>query len=352
MQRIFTKFSYACILVLLCFKAMADSTVVGLGAGGLEFRSTDAVSMIKERLIISPQKIDAQYIFKNVTDKTVELMVAFPLPVIDFKKVGGHGPYINIANANHENFVDFKTLVDGQAVHTKVESKALLGDKDISAELKKLGISYWIPGHGFGDKEIVQRQLAQLSRSAQQQLIKSGIVQKLDESEDSDLAPLWRLVTLYHWIQRFPVGKNVSIQHIYKPIPSTSEGLSSLLYDFERKPHAKFVLNGTAEGRYPKDADHLKQYCMTDGFWSEVKRTPNLGAFQTDEIDFILKTANAWHKPIGEFTLVLQTLKPENLVSICMDGIKQTSATSFEVTKRNFAPDKDIKVFFLRKERD
>jgi len=36
-------------------------------------------------------------------------------------------------------------------------------------------------------------------------------------------------------------------------------------------------------------------------------------------------------------------------VSLCIDGIKQTSATSFEVTKRNFAPDKDIKVFFLTK---
>jgi len=348
MNQIFKILSFLLISVLFCGKATADSTVVGLGAGGLEFRSTESVSMIKERLTISPQKIDAQYIFKNITDQPVELMVAFPLPVIDFKHVGGHGPYINISNSNHENYVDFKTIVDGQAVHTKIESKALLGDKDISAELKKLGISYWIPGHGPGDREIVRKQLAQLDRGIRQRLIKAGFIQAIDDrGVDGELMPSWRLVTLYYWTQIFPVGKNVSIQHIYKPVPSLSEGFSALLYDYQNKPLAGFVLGGTTEARYPKDANHLKQYCMTDGFWAEVKRKTNLSAFQSNEINFILKTANAWHKPIGEFTLVLQTLKPENLVSLCIDGIKQTSATSFEVTKRNFAPDKDIKVFFL-----
>ena len=67
--------------------ARADDTVIGLGAGGLEFRTTDKVSMVKELLTISPQKIDALYTFRNRTKHPVELMVAFPLPVIDFSKL-------------------------------------------------------------------------------------------------------------------------------------------------------------------------------------------------------------------------------------------------------------------------
>jgi hypothetical protein len=105
-------------------------------------------------------------------------------------------------------------------------------------------------------------------------------------------------------------------------------------------------LTGNANARYPKNAEGLKQYCMTDQFFAAAKTKT---AFKTYSIDFILKTANAWHKPIGEFTLVLQTDDPQNLVSICMEGMKQTSPTSFEITKHDFAPVDDLKVFFLKK---
>jgi hypothetical protein len=77
-------------LFIVCFfllfqpnRSLADDTVVGLGAGGLEFRTTDKVSMVKEWLSISPKLIDARYTFRNTTDQPVELMVAFPLPVLD-----------------------------------------------------------------------------------------------------------------------------------------------------------------------------------------------------------------------------------------------------------------------------
>ena len=319
--------------------------------------------MVKERLTISPKKIDARYTFRNVTDHPVELMVAFPLPVIDYSRLNPHGPYINIPNSHNANFVDFKTIVDDQPVKTRVETKALLGDKDISNDLKSVGIKYWIPGNGtdYGvmddhnaknlqaNKEQrldAIKQVQALSKNAQQQLIKLGALENGPPEDDVYPFPKWRLVTLYYWTQVFPPGKDVIIQHTYKPISTMSEGFHIETFDLKTNKFLPVQMMGTADARYPKGAENLKQYCMTDSFYAGAKKKPG---FQTHDIDFILKTANAWHKPIGEFTLVLQTDAPENLVSICMDKLKQTSPTTFEVTKYNFAPAEDLKVFFLVK---
>ena len=337
--------------------ARADDTVIGLGAGGLEFRTTDKVSMVKELLTISPQKIDALYTFRNRTKHPVELMVAFPLPVIDFSKLNPHGPYINIPNSHNANFVDFTTVVDDQQVHTLTETKAFVADKDVSAELKKLGIQYWLPGNGTDYAVSPQQansaplldsiqQVQALPKQAQQHLIKLGALIEGPPQDDVFPYPNWRLVTLYYWTQIFPPDKDVIIRHTYRPISTKTAGFHLQSYDPKTMKLLPLVLMGNANARYPKDAENLKQFCMTDDFFAAVKTKLN---FQTNIIDFILKTANAWHKPIGEFTLVLQTDAPENLVSVCMSGLKRTSPTSFEVTRKNFAPAEDLKIFFLTK---
>jgi len=346
-----------CLSIFQANSTFADDTVVGLGAGGLEFRTTDKVSMVKELLTISPTVIDARYTFRNTTDQPVELMVAFPLPVIDFSRINPHGPYINIPNSHSANFVEFKTTVDGRAVSTLTETKALLGDKDISAELKRAGIRFWIPGYGtnygLSTQEIradlnrdSTKQVQALPKNTQQHLINIGALKNGPPEDDAYPFPNWRLVTLYFWTQVFPVGQDVIIHHTYQPISTMSEGFNIQSYDQKTMQHLPLELIGNPNARHPKSAEGLKQYCMTEQFFAAAKTKT---AYKTYAIDFILKTANAWHKPIGEFTLVLKTDDPENLVSICMEGMKQTSSSTFEVTKHNFAPSEDLKIFFLKK---
>jgi hypothetical protein len=349
-------FFVCCFLGLPLNRALANDTVVGLGAGGLEFRTTNEVSMVKERLTISPKKIDVRYTFRNVTDHPVELMIAFPLPVIDYSRLSPRGPYVNIPNSHNVNFVDFKTLVDGKPVITLTETKALLGDRDISNDLKNAGIRYWIPGYGTDYGVIDQqanarqpdalKQVQALPKSKQQQLVKIGALETGEPKDDVYPFPKWRLVTLYYWTQVFPPGKDVIIQHTYKPVSTMSEGFNIQTIDEKTMKFRPVQMMGTPDARYPKGLEYLKEYCMDDNFYAGAKKKPGS---QTHSIDYIIKTANAWHKPIGEFTLVLQTDAPENLVSICMDNLKQTSPTTFEVTKYNFAPAEDLKVFFLVK---
>ena len=68
-------------------------------------------------------------------------------------------------------------------------------------------------------------------------------------------------------------------------------------------------------------------------------------AFSTD---YILMSGNNWKGPIGHFHLTLDKLKPDNVLSLCWDGkLKKTGATTFEDTRENFAPARDIKLLVV-----
>ena len=71
-----------------------------------------------------------------------------------------------------------------------------------------------------------------------------------------------------------------------------------------------------------------------------------LQGYQTD---FVLKTANNWKGPIGHFQLSLDKLKPDNVLSLCWGGdLKKTGPTTFESTRENFAPERDIRLLVLQ----
>jgi hypothetical protein len=332
----------------ICLTALADDTVVGLGSGGLEFLSTDEIEMVQEDLTISTNIIDARYIFRNITDHPVKIMVAFPLPIIDFSKFSYYGPAINLPKFNGSNFVDFKTYVNNQIIETKVETKALVNYSDISNELRKLNINFEIPGpQGFNEN--ISKKLSSLKKADQEKLIKLGAIQNLkaDDSQPDLFYENWSLVTLYYWTQTFPVGQTVQIRHTYHPIIEESAGFGALLTDYTGKP-IPLVLEGTPDARYPADSrDYFKPYCMTDEFWKLAREKNTRFSYESKKINFILKTANAWRKPIGEFNFIIERNNPDSLVSLCMDGIKKVSPTRFKLTKTNFIPDKDIDIFFL-----
>jgi len=54
--------------------------------------------------------------------------------------------------------------------------------------------------------------------------------------------------------------------------------------------------------------------------------------------DYILSTAATWKGPIGHFHLTLDKRDARNVLSVCWQGLKKTSPTTFEFTADNFAP--------------
>lgn len=66
-------------------------------------------------------------------------------------------------------------------------------------------------------------------------------------------------------------------------------------------------------------------------------------------MSYILTTGANWAKPIENFKLTIERDVNE-LVSFCWDGsVKKISATQFQMIKKNFKPQKDIDIIFVKK---
>ena len=65
------------------------------------------------------------------------------------------------------------------------------------------------------------------------------------------------------------------------------------------------------------------------------------------ELHYVLTTGSNWLGTIGVFHLTVDKGKPGNLVSLCIDGIKKTGATTFESVKKDFTPERDLKILIL-----
>jgi hypothetical protein len=89
--------------------ASADDSSAVLGIGGLQFTHTDAIQMVSEDLYLSMTQVRIRYSFRNLTNRDVTMLVAFPLP--DISPNYYYEP-VNIPAPGEANFVRFRTRVD------------------------------------------------------------------------------------------------------------------------------------------------------------------------------------------------------------------------------------------------
>lgn len=326
-------------LLLICgaasgAPARANDSVAGIGAGGLEFETSDAVTMEKENLSISMSRIQVDYVFRNVTSAPVDLYVAFPLPIINLSEVLGYGDH-NVPDPDSVNFFAFETRVNDRPAPTAVQTKAFLNGKDITRELREAKVVFDIPGPKLVDS------LGHLSKADMRKLTAMGALG--DGGCGEMVCPLWSLETIYYRQQRFEPGAAVKISHSYKP------AFSSFFLQTEKN------LAGPKEARFPANAPVYAAWCMDEALWRTINKPRGPQASDTFGIghglQYILQTANSWNGPIGEFTLTIDKGAPGNLLSLCIDGVKKTGPTTFEARKRNYRPDQDLNILFIAPEK-
>jgi hypothetical protein len=316
--------------VLLSSPARANDSVAGIGAGGLEFETSDAVTMEKEALSISLSRIQVDYVFRNVTNAPVDLYVAFPLPIINLAEVLGYSGY-NIPDPGSMNFFAFETRVNDRPAPTAVQTKAFLNGKDITRDLREAKVVFDIPGPRLVES------LGHLSKADIRKLTAMGALG--DGGCGEMVCPLWSLETIYYRQQRFEPGVGVKISHSYKP------AFSSFFVQAEQN------LAGSKEARFPVSAPEYAAWCMDEALWRTINKPRGPNAPDTfgigHEVKYILRTANSWNGPIGDFTLTIDKGAPGALLSLCVDGIKKTGPTTFEVRKRNYRPDQDLNILII-----
>ncbi len=160
-------------------------------------------------------------------------------------------------------------------------------------------------------------------------------------TEGSETDPLevwgtWSIVWRYHWTQTFPAGKDLRIRHEYTNLPPGG------LFYWEHPPADYQV-------------DLQTQYCIDDGTSKAIAKAlkhpegDEYGNYGTSfNISYVLRTANSWAGPIGKFRLTLDKGAPENVISLCAEGVKKTGPTTFVVEKTDFVPEKDLEILIVQ----
>jgi hypothetical protein len=320
-------FAAAVLLACSASPAPANDSVAEVTAGGLELRETSAVSMLAEDLFVSAEQVRVQYRFRNDRSRAgvVEAIVAFPMPDRD----------LSLEREGDVAFPsDFRTLVDGKPVATRTELKAMLDGADMSAILTAMKLSI------AGSPEAIDAALEALSPVQRDELLRLRLAEVEEYGAGAGalrLVPLWTIRETHYWPQAFRADRETRIEHSYRPGTGMSVGTALVDRAFRR----------SAEGRRM-----IADYCIDAAFLAGLDRLarraggdyPLLGE---QRFGYILTTGGNWAQPIGDFRMVIDKGAAENLVSFCASGVRKISPTQFQVSHKNWRPDRDLKVLVI-----
>jgi uncharacterized protein DUF4424 len=316
---------------LAALPASANDSAAELSVGGLVFTRTDDVSLESENLSITPEHVVVRYRFVNTTDKPVTLTVGFPFPDIDLAEGDNYAIPVNEA----ENFLGFQTKVDGKPITFTMHQTAYLGDKDISAGLRKTGVPLLPLGP-------LQPRLTELPAATRDALIDQGLLLKNGTNDRGEQLYIggWRVKTAAVRKQTFPPQTPVVVEHRYR----TSLGVSFdtiLRKGLRSKP-------GLAE----EVRRYRTEYCVTDAFLARLDKLAGSAEGNTTKIEerriaYVLKTGANWAGPIKDFRMIVDVRKPDLLVSFCADDIKPITNSAVEVRAKDFTPSRDVKILVV-----
>ena len=311
--------------------ARANDSAAELSIGGLTFKKNNSVSIESEELKITLETVTVRYQFLNQSPNSVTLTVAFPLPDIDLSD----GASYAIPQADSVNFVKFETKVDGKPIDFTIHQRAMLGDKDVTAQLKDLGI----PPLPLDSLPALIKPLPDATRK---QMLDQGLLVQAGSNDRGQ--PLydagWRVSTSAVREQTFPPNRVVLVEHRYR----TSLGISfdSIL----RKAMRQKPGLAKETQRYRRD------YCISDGFLADLDKIAgdtqnNTSKIEERRISYVLKTGANWATPIKQFRLLVDTGRAGRLASFCAPNIAKRSPTEYEARAENFTPTSDLKILVV-----
>lgn len=302
--------------LVLAAPALANDSTAEHAAGGLVLTRTADIDMVSEDLFVSADAVRVRYVFRNRSPSEIRTLVAFPMPDRDL----GEEREMDVAYPS-----DFETRVNGRPVAMKVERRAVNSGTDYSSQLKSLGLA------PDSDGEALDR----LAKDDQALLVRLGLASadEYGSGPERRLVPTWTVKESWYWEQVFPPGRDLVVEHRY--VPGTGGSVDAAL--------ALPGFRNTREGRAM-----IRDYCVDGAFLAGLDRARRSGATPEQRIGYILTTGGNWRSPVGDFRLVVDKGSPSNIVSFCGDGIRKISPTRFEMRKRNWRPDRDLRILIIQ----
>jgi hypothetical protein len=324
----------AAAALLSAMPAFANDTTAELGTGGLVFITTDQLKMTSEDLFVSPEQVKVTYEFENLTDKPLDVLVAFPMPDVE-----GNGDFnVAVPDRESDNMFGFETTFNGVPVEATLHQQAFAFNLDQSAVLEEMGI----PLTPFGER--TRDAIKALEPDAIQKLLHLGLVIPMEYSDDgatwkTAYEPVWTLKSTYSWDAHFEPGETAEVVHSYTPSVGGTVAVT-------------FLAPPDAYG--DRAADYKKKYCTDDELIKTLKKTlPSpqdyyAAPYYEQWISYIWSTGNNWAGPIEDFTLTIDKGDAKNLVSFCWDGeVKKIGPTTFQMKAKDWYPPYDHELDIL-----
>ncbi|EKF59312.1 hypothetical protein QWE_13708 [Agrobacterium albertimagni AOL15] len=255
-------------LMLACaLQAFATTTVLAndsmatLEAGGLVFTRSEEITMAREDLYISPEKVEVKYLYRNTSDKPVSTIVAFPMP-----KIGGPIEIMSaVPDEQSDNFMDFSVVQDGEEIEPNLQQRVLVRGIDFTADVEEQEIPL----------QPLLKETTEALKALEPDVIKDwlakGLIVDINHGTGGEAAPeyapVWELESIYWWETTFPAGADVEVEHRYRPSVGGSAGLV-------------FMWDGKPSDAY---AEYQQRYCIDDAFLNaaiklEKKQNPDAGS--------------------------------------------------------------------------
>jgi hypothetical protein len=317
--------------------ALANDTMSQLGTGGLEFITSEDVSMDSEDLSVGPDEVKVVYHFTNKGTEDQHALVAFPLPDIT-----GDGDFmVAIPEGGGDNIFGFKTTFDGKQTPSTLHQYAFAVNVDETEVLTSLGV----PLEPYGEKTIAA--LNKLSDADHQKLMHLGMIIPMTydagQGEQTDWTPVWTLKSTYTWEADFPAGKTVEVVHSYKPSVGGTVATTFLAppYDATDEDRPKLY-----KDKYCTDDDLIKTVKTSLKDPKDLYSAP----YVENWISYIWSTGANWGGPIGKFHLTIDKGDAKNLVSFCWDGkVSKSGPTRFEMSAEDwFPPGHELEILILK----
>ncbi|MDE2596501.1 MAG: DUF4424 family protein [Sphingomonadales bacterium] len=319
----------AAATLAFAFPAAANDSEAAIGLGGLELVANQTVSMDSEDLYISQKEVRVRYRYTNHAPRDVELTVSFPVPILpgDLHDILGERAFPEFAK------LGFTTTVDGKPVALGHVERAMVGERDVTQRLAQLGWPLeWY--RSYPDRIAFIDKLTDAQKAA---FLHEGLL--LHPAREPDMIePAWSLVTHVTRRQLFPAGKTVEVTHRYAPLAGGSVG-GAFNRQYRQEDYAR---------------QRIAQYCVDRDFLAAFDRRQSAGTkggaepfYMEHWIHYLLKPGANWRGPIGDFRLVVDKGRADNMVSFCMNGVRKISPTQFEVRRTNYEPDRNIAVLVI-----
>jgi hypothetical protein len=131
--------------------------------------------------------------------------------------------------------------------------------------------------------------------------------------------------TTYYWTQTYPPGRDVIVEHRYRP------GAGGFFTPTDKYPSPEL------------EKELTNTYCVGPKLLPAIKKTENFAR----TVSYILKSGANWKGPIGQFKLTLIKANEKDKISLCEPDTRKTSPTTFVIERKDFTPTSDLRILFI-----